>query len=230
MAEDRKVFLSYSSTDKSVVEKVAQALREMKLEPWFYEQGIKPGDSIAQELNKNLAKADYFLVFWSAQAALSRWVQAELEAAFFRWADKGSVFFLPIRLDNTELPELLKPISYLDFRKGIGEGISDLRKFFGREGFGPEQRPRLLDPSPGCQEKLNSQRNMDLRLRLKSRLTLNDVREIWMDTFESRLDDDLPGSPLGIAVGEMILRADQRRVRSNLIRSICENRPDVARE
>jgi len=71
---------------------------------------------------------------------------------------------------------------------------------------------------------------MELRLRLKDRLALNEVRVIWMDTFENRLDDEMPGAPLGLALGEMILRADQRRLRATLLRSICANRSDVAYE
>lgn len=51
-----------------------------------------------------------------------------------------------------------------------------------------------------------------------------------MDTFETRLDDELTSIPLGHAVGEMIFRADQRQIRSDLIQSICANRPDVIKD
>jgi hypothetical protein len=229
MAEKPKVFLSHSSNDRLIVERVAEELQAMALEPWLYEQNINPGDDIPQKLNDGLAWANYFLIFWSANAAKSRWVQSEINSTFFRWADKESVLILPIRLDDTELPELLRPISYMDFRQSIDDGVSQLRLFFGREGFGPEQPPRLLYPGLQCMEKLAALRNMELRLLLKARLTLNEVREIWIDVFESRLDDDLPNVPLGLAIGEMILRADQRRVRVDLTQSICANRPDVVR-
>jgi hypothetical protein len=225
-----KVFLSHSSHDRPVVQRVAAELRGMGLEPWTYEQEISPGDRIPEILNTSLSKADYFLIFWSVHAAKSRWVQSEFDAAFFQWADDRSVVILPILLDETELPPLLKPISHLDFRKSVDAGIAQLRALFGREGFGSEQPPRLLSPGPACTEKLGALRNADLRLRLKGRLALNDVREVWMDVFDSRLDDDLPGMPLGVTVGELILRADQRRVRPELLQSICANRPDVARD
>lgn len=227
MLEKPNVFLSHSSSDRPIVERVAAELRGMSLESWLYEQNIQFGDDIPQKLNDGLAKANYFLIFWSASAAKSRWIQSEMNSAFVRWADKQSVFILPVRLDDTDLPELLRPISFIDFRQGLDDGISQLRLFFGREGFGPEQPPRLLDRNPLCTEKLNALRNMELRLLLKARLALNDVREIWIDVFESRLDDDLPNMPLGLAIGEMILRADQRRVRADLTASICANRPDV---
>jgi hypothetical protein len=229
MVAKRNVFLSHSSTARPVVERVAQELREMGLEPWFYEQDISPGRSIPRELNEALARADYFLLFWSGAALNSRWVQAEFDAAFFERADKESVLIVPLLLDDTELPPLLKPISYVDFRRSVADGIARLRTFFGREGFGPERPPRLLQPGPSCEDKLAAHRNMELRQLLKSRLSLNDVREMWMDTFNSILDNELPGMPLGVVIGEMILRADQRRARGDLIQSICANRPDLAR-
>jgi len=60
-------------------------------------------------------------------------------------------------------------------------------------------------------------------------LGLNDVREIWVDTFESRLAEDFPNMPLELSIGEMILRADERRLRDYLLQSICLNRSDVAK-
>lgn len=229
MSDNPSVFLSHSSKDRPIVERVGEELRSMALTPWLDVQQIAPGAQIAQKLNTALASADYFLIFWSANAASSRWVQSEVDAAFFKWADKQSILIIPVLLDNTELPELLKPISYLDFRKSIDGGLSQLRAFFGREGFGPEQPPRRLEIGQSCTDQLAIIRNRDLRLRLKGRLGLNDVREIWMDTFESRLDDDFPNMPVGLSIGEMILRADERRLRHELLQSICANRSDVAK-
>lgn len=201
----------------------------MMLEPWIYEEDISPGSSIPQQIERALAESDYFLLFWSIGALNSRWVRAEYDAAFFRRIDEESVLLVPIVLDNTELPPLLKPIAHLDFTEGLNNGISKLRKFFGREGFGPEQPPRRLRAGPACEEKLATLRNMELRLLLKKRFSLTDVREVWMDTFESSFDNDLPGMPVGVAVGEMIIRADQRQLRDELLQSICANRPDVAK-
>lgn len=229
MATKRKVFLSHNSRDRPTVERVAQELRAMKLVPWLYEENVHPGDSIPGEIDKALAEADYFLLFWSKHALNSRWVRAEYDAAIFRRIDQESVLLVPVLLDGTELPPLLKPISHLDFREGLEKGIARLRKFFGLEGFGPDQPPRRLQVGPSCKQTLAVLRNMDLRLRLKERFSMTDVREVWMDTFNSSVDNDLPGTPLGVAVGEMIIRADQRRLREELLESICANRPDVVK-
>lgn len=222
------VFLSHSSKDRSIVERVSEELRNMGLTPWLDDQQIVAGEQIPRKLSAALADSDYFLIFWSANAKSSRWVQLEIDAAFFQWADAQSILIIPVLLDNTDLPELLKPISHLDFRENIETGLTQLKAFFGREGFGPEQPPRLLETGPNCKDQLSALRNRDLRLLLKKRLGLNDVREIWIDTFESRLEDEFPNMPLGLSIGEMILRADERRLRDDLLESICANRSDVA--
>jgi hypothetical protein len=64
----RKVFLSHSSKDRPVVERVARELRAMMLEPWIYEEDISPGSSIPQQIERALAESDYFLLFWSIGA------------------------------------------------------------------------------------------------------------------------------------------------------------------
>lgn len=221
------VFLSHSFKDEGIVKRVAKEIRELDLDPWLYQQDIVPGDRIPGKLSTGLANASYFLLFWSRHSVQSRWVQSEVDVALFRWADEKSVLIVPMRLDDTELPELLRPISSMDFREGLESGLLQLRRFFGREGFGPDQPPRLLTRGAGCKDKLASLRDMDLRLLLKSRLALNDVREIWMDAFQSRLDDELPGVPLGVAIGEMLIKSTRHRVRGDLLQSICANRPDV---
>jgi len=220
-------FLSYSSQDRATVERVAEELRATGIETWLDRDQIVGGDRLVEAIGEGIARAGYCFLFWSATAARSRWVQSELDAAYLRWADARSLLLVPLRLDDTPLPELLKAISYLDFRVSPDDGIAQLRKFIGKEGFGSEQPPRLLHADPTCPERLGAMRNMELRLLLKSRCSLNDVREMWMDTFDSRLDDELPNLPLGLAIGELLLRADQRRVRSDLFHSICANRPDV---
>lgn len=229
MKKKTQVFLSYSSKDRAIVVRVANELRQIGLEPWLDQEQIRPGDRFFDAIGDGLAAAAYYLLFWSANAAQSGWVRAELDASFLRWADERSLVLVPLWLDDTALPELIRPISHVDFRPGFDAGIGPLRKFFGREGFGPEQPPRLLRPDSDCPEKLGAMRNMDLRLLLKARCSLNDVREMWMDVLESRLDDEAPNLPLGLAIGELIMRADQRRVRAELMRSICANRPDIIR-
>lgn len=228
MAETPGVFLSYSSQDRAVAERVGEELRSLSLIPWLDVQQVAPGEQIAERISSALENASYFLILWSTNAAGSRWVRSELNAAFFKWADEKSILIIPVLLDDTELPTLLKPISWLDFRQGLDDGLAKLRALFGREGFGSERPPRLLENRSSCVGRLATLRNRELRLRMKARLALNDVREIWMDTFDSRLDDDFPNMPLGLAIGEMILRADERRLRDDLLQSICANRSDLA--
>ena len=229
MTEDLNVFLSYSRTDREQIRRIADALKAIGATVWIDEGEITPGQHITSKIDEGLAKANYFLTCWSAAAAASTWVRTEYSAVFMRWADDKSLLIIPVRLDDTELPSLLRPIYALDFRAGFDAGVAQMRGFFGREGFGPEQPPLMLATSRACTAVLGAMRNNELRLLLKSRVSLNDLREMWMDTFDSRLDDEIANYPLGLAAGEMLLRADQRQLRAQLLGSICANRPDVAK-
>src|SRR5262249_51725712 len=152
---------------------------------------------------------------WSADARAT-WSASAL-ARLIAEAEQHATLVVPVRLDDTELPGLLGSVASIDARGGADAELAALREFLGREGFGPERRPRQLGPRPrsmaSCRDTLGAMQNMALRVYLKARLSLNDVREVWMDTFASRLDDDLPNAPLGLALGELLLRADQRRAR-----------------
>jgi len=83
MADNPTVFLSHSSKDRAIVERVGEELCNMTLTPWLDLQQVVPGQQIVQKLSTALASANYFLIFWSANAASSRRVQCEVDAAFF---------------------------------------------------------------------------------------------------------------------------------------------------
>jgi hypothetical protein len=60
-----------------------------------------------------LIAVDTVLVLWSKNAARSRWVDAELATVLDRHLGDGSVRVIPIRLDDIELPALLRPHKWL---------------------------------------------------------------------------------------------------------------------
>lgn len=81
---------------------------------WLDSGEIKPGDSIPGKVNEALSLADVVLVIWSRNASNSRWVGAELDVAITRLiSNDDSVRVISVRLDDTELPPLLAPRSWL---------------------------------------------------------------------------------------------------------------------
>ncbi len=113
------VFLSHASADKSIVRKVANQLAALGIDPWLDENELRHGDSLVSAIEKGLDSSD-FVVFFISQASMrSAWVRHELSAAISRQisGDRGAIV-LPVLLDDSEMPPLLRDRMYLDMRQG----------------------------------------------------------------------------------------------------------------
>lgn len=108
------VFISYNRLDKSFATRLAAQLRLVGADVWLDDWKIKPGDSIPGKVNDALAVVDTVLVLWSDSAAHSRWVDGELAAALDRRLSDDDLRIVPVRLDATPLPSLLRPLKRLD--------------------------------------------------------------------------------------------------------------------
>lgn len=106
-------FVSHNHRDKGFVRKLSAQLRLTGNDVWLDEWEVQPGDSIPGKVNDALGAVDVALVIWSCHAEGSRWVGAEIDTALSRHLHDGSVRIVPIRLDDTELPPLLRPLMWL---------------------------------------------------------------------------------------------------------------------
>lgn len=118
------IFLSHNSRDKEFVRKLAAQLRLVGGDVWLDEWEIKPGDRIPSEASAALAAVNTVVVVWSANAANSRWVDAELASALARELRDGSLRIIPVRLDDTSLPMLLQPISWINAEDEGAVGVA----------------------------------------------------------------------------------------------------------
>ena len=106
-------FVSYNHLDSDTATMLATQLRLAGADVWIDAWEIEPGDSVPGKVNEALAVVDTVVVVWSANAARSRWVGAELETALTRSLEEESVRVVPARLDSTELPAMLRRLSWL---------------------------------------------------------------------------------------------------------------------
>ena len=114
MSQELSIFLSHNSADRDWVRKLAAALKLAGAQVWFDEWTIRPGDSIQSAVADGLSGFDIFVLVWSQAAATSRWVRTEREAALERWMSGESCRLIPVRLDDTPLPALLRPVHYVN--------------------------------------------------------------------------------------------------------------------
>ncbi len=112
------IFISYNKNDLSIVEPTALLLQKMfgKNDVFFAENSIDFGDSIPEKMSFGLDKQSIFVLFLSKNSLESNAVKAELNTAFMKQFSKDNLkLFITIKLDNCEIPSILKPYKYINF-------------------------------------------------------------------------------------------------------------------
>lgn len=114
---DFDVFISYSTRDAERVSALAKRLSDAGLAVWIDRWKIVPGDSIPLKIEEGLQKARTLLLCISANSLGSEWVRMERSAVMFRDPTNEGRRFIPIKLDDAELPETLRQFAYVDWRR-----------------------------------------------------------------------------------------------------------------
>jgi hypothetical protein len=127
-AEKIVAFLSHSSKDKPFIRQLAADLTAEGVSVWLDEQKIRVGESIPERIAQGLAESDYFLLALSDNSVTSPWVQKELNNALVREIERRRVTILPLRLDETMLPDAIKDKKYADFSQSYKHGLDELLK------------------------------------------------------------------------------------------------------
>jgi hypothetical protein len=120
------IFISYSSADKKIADKIAKGLEAFDYDVWYDDWSIKPGDSIIQKINEGLASNDVLIVLLSPQSLKSRWVQMEVNSALVKKLQGESVWLIPIIIEECSPPPSVNDIHCIDMRRGTREGLTKL--------------------------------------------------------------------------------------------------------
>jgi hypothetical protein len=80
----KRVFLSYSSSDRETVSQIATAYEMAGVEHFWDRASLKSGEEWHPRLRREIDRADLFHLCWSKAAADSEWVQKETEHALTR--------------------------------------------------------------------------------------------------------------------------------------------------
>ncbi|MGW4160344.1 toll/interleukin-1 receptor domain-containing protein [Streptomyces sp. NPDC004788] len=111
-------FISHGHRDKPWVTPFVAKMRLSGADIWLDEWEIRPGDSIPGKVNQALDLVDTVILFWSADAAGSAWVNTEMESALTRKLTEDGFRIIPVKLDGTPLPPLLRPLMYVSLETG----------------------------------------------------------------------------------------------------------------
>jgi hypothetical protein len=114
-----RVFLCHSSQDKPVVRDVYQRLlTEDWIDPWLDEEKLLPGQDWGMEIEKAVETADAVIVCLSNNSVTKEgYVQRELKFVLDIALEKpeGTIFIIPLRLDECDLPRRLRSWQYVDY-------------------------------------------------------------------------------------------------------------------
>ena len=124
-------FLSHSTVYKPFVRQLASDLKSMGVQVWLDEQNIKVGDSIPEKISQGLAESDYFLFVSSKDSVASEWVKKELNSALVTEVEKRAVHVLPIRLDDSKMPNAIADKKYANFSTSYKAGFAELLQAMG---------------------------------------------------------------------------------------------------
>ncbi len=132
------VFLSHNSKDKDSVRAIAQKLHESGLNVWFDEWLIKPGDDIYLKIEKGLAESKTLILCLSSNALNSDWVALERSTVLFRDPTNSGRRFIPLLIQDCDLPDTLKRYRYIDYRNAMAASFNELLAACGRGNQGED--------------------------------------------------------------------------------------------
>lgn len=115
--EKRTVFLIYAREDLEAARKIAADLREQGFSPWLDVEEITPGQVWQKAVINALEKSATAIVLVSKNFAKKGFVQEELKVALeiLQEREKDMSPVIPVRLDDTEVPERLSHIQWVNF-------------------------------------------------------------------------------------------------------------------
>jgi hypothetical protein len=161
------VFLCHASQDKPVVRELYQRFgAEGWIDPWLDEEKLLPGQDWDLEIEKAVEAADAVIVCVSNRSVTKEgYVQKEIRKVLDIALEKPeeSIFIIPLRLDECELPRRLRAWHYVDYfpaerrsrayqrlLKSLQLRLDQLQP---GEALAKEERPEPVDDSAGLAEE-----------------------------------------------------------------------------
>ena len=112
-------FLCYAKENSTDVREFRERLKtEVWIDPWFDEEDILPGQMWEERVTDAVHNSHAVIIFLSSIAVRKEgFFHKELKLALDAATEKpdGTIFIIPIRLDDCDVPERLMPYQYVDY-------------------------------------------------------------------------------------------------------------------
>jgi hypothetical protein len=93
-------FISYSSKDHEIAERLYADLQAKGVRCWFAPEDLKIGDKFRQRIDESIRLYDKLLLVLSEDSISSSWVEDEVESALERERNENRLVLFPIRIDD----------------------------------------------------------------------------------------------------------------------------------
>jgi hypothetical protein len=158
MVEPKKllVFLSHASQDKPAVRRLCKRLKGDGFDPWLDEERLLPGQDWSLEIEKAMRASDAILLCFSAlSVAKEGYIQREYKRAMQYQEEKpeGTIFVIPIRLDDCEMPFSMRDIQWVDFPAGYDRLVQALNQRAGGVSKPPAPKKKAEEKKMPAKKK-----------------------------------------------------------------------------
>src|SRR2546423_12790646 len=109
------VFLSHNSKDKPRVRPLAERIRDNGARVWFDEWEIEPGDDIFLKIEQGLESSRTLILVMSSNSFDSDWVTMERNTSLFRDPVNIQRRFIPLLLEDCQIPDTIRRFRYVDW-------------------------------------------------------------------------------------------------------------------
>ncbi|MEB3120639.1 MAG: TIR domain-containing protein [Snowella sp.] len=118
-----QVFVSYASADSMDAKVIVEGLRSRGINVWLDADEIRPGDHWVESIRTAISASAYFLLLLSKHSVQSSWMTHEV---ILKELQSRDVTFLPVLLEDCNIPSPLAVYQYFDMRSGVEENLGKL--------------------------------------------------------------------------------------------------------
>lgn len=133
IAQQPSIFIAHNNKDTDVSERIAKSLEFEDMHPRIDSWEVTPGDNFVKWMEEAMSVSKFLILIWSKNAAESEWVKHEWTSFLPRTLADKSVKIIPIRIDNTPVPNLLRAINNISYNGnmmkvvvGVSRGVYGL--------------------------------------------------------------------------------------------------------
>lgn len=118
--KSRRVFISYAREDVKVARNLYRKLKARGHDPWMDERSLRKGADWQLEIKSAISSCEFFLAIISKRSVQKTgFVQIEVHNAAQEQLKRpeGVIYFIPVKIDDCQLPAFASRFNYLDLTK-----------------------------------------------------------------------------------------------------------------